>query len=198
MSKIKICGLGRMEDIAAVNRCRPDYIGFVFAKSRRQVTPERARELKSALDAGIQAVGVFVNAPPDEIAALAGEGLMDLVQLHGEEDEAAVRQVKALTGLPVIKALRVDSRESVRPWQDSAADYLLLDNGPGGTGQPFDWSLLPEMHRPYFLAGGLCIENLPEALALSPYCLDVSSGAETGGVKDADKIEQIVRMVRKG
>ena len=166
MSKIKICGLSRMEDIAAVNRCRPDYIGFVFAKSRRQVTPERAGELKGALDAGIQAVGVFVNAPPDEIAALAGEGLMDLVQLHGEEDEAAVRQVK--------------------------------DNGPGGTGQPFDWSLLPEMHRPYFLAGGLCIENLPEALALSPYCLDVSSGAETGGVKDADKIEQIVRMVRKG
>lgn len=198
MSKIKICGLSRMEDIAAVNRCRPDYIGFVFAKSRRQVTPERAKELKNALDTGIQVVGVFVNAPPDEIAALAGEGLMDLVQLHGEEDEAAVRQVKALTGLPVIKALRVDSRESVLCWRDSAADYLLLDNGPGGTGQRFDWSLLPEMHRPYFLAGGLCIENLPAALALSPYCLDVSSGAETGGVKDADKIEQIVRMVRKG
>lgn len=196
--KVKICGLTRPEDMAAVNAARPDYIGFVFAESRRQVTPRQARELKSLLDPGVLSVGVFVNPPVEETAALARKGVIDLVQLHGGEDEETVRRVKAATGLPVIKAVSVSSAADVIRWRDSAADFLLLDNRAGGTGQVFDWSLLPPLNRPWFLAGGLNETNISAALALSPYCLDVSSGVETGGVKDKDKIRRIVEMIRKG
>ena len=198
MSKVKICGLTRPEDIAAVNAVRPDYVGFVFAKSRRQVTPEQARKLKDLLAPGIQAAGVFVNAPVEEMVSLARAGTIELIQLHGGEDEATVRQVKAATGLPVIKAVSVRAAEDVDRWRASAADFLLLDNGAGGTGKVFDWSLLPPLDRPWFLAGGLTEANIPEALKLSPYCLDISSGAETDGLKDKDKIRRIVEMIRKG
>lgn len=198
MSRVKICGLTRPADIAAANAARPDYIGFVFAGSRRQVTREQARALKSLLDPGILAVGVFADAPLEEMVSLAREGIVDLVQLHGGEDEETVRRVKAATGLPVIKAVGVSSAADVARWQASAADFLLLDNGAGGTGRVFDWSLLPPLDRPWFLAGGLHETNIPAALSLSPYCLDISSGAETGGVKDKDKIKRLVEMIRKG
>lgn len=198
MSKVKICGLTRPEDIAAVNAVRPDYVGFVFAKSRRQVTPEQARKLKDLLASGIPVVGVFVNAPVEEMVSLARAGTIELIQLHGGEDEATVRQVKAATGLPVIKAVSVRAAADVDRWRASAADFLLLDNGAGGTGKVFDWSLLPPLDRPWFLAGGLTEANIPEALKLSPYCLDISSGAETDGLKDKDKIRRIVEMIRKG
>lgn len=198
MSKVKICGLTRPEDIAAVNAVRPDYVGFVFAKSRRQVTPEQARKLKDLLAPGIQAAGVFVNAPVEEMVSLARAGTIELIQLHGGEDEETVRRVKAATGLPVIKAVSVRAAEDVDRWRASAADFLLLDNGAGGTGKVFDWSLLPPLDRPWFLAGGLTEANIPEALKLSPYCLDISSGAETDGLKDKDKIRRIVEMIRKG
>ena len=198
MSKVKICGLTRPEDIAAVNAVRPDYVGFVFAKSRRQVTPEQARKLKDLLAPGIPVVGVFVNAPVEEMVSLAQTGTIELIQLHGGEDEETVRRVKAATGLPVIKAVGVRAAADVDRWRASAADFLLLDNGAGGTGKVFDWSLLPPLDRPWFLAGGLTEANIPEALKLSPYCLDISSGAETDGLKDKDKIRRIVEMIRKG
>ncbi|MCI8361509.1 MAG: phosphoribosylanthranilate isomerase, partial [Clostridiales bacterium] len=154
--------------------------------------------LKGLLDPGILSVGVFVNATPEEITGLARDRVIDLIQLHGGEDEETVRRVKAATGLPVIKAVRVASAADVTRWRASAADFLLLDNGAGGTGRVFDWSLLPPLDRPWFLAGGLREDNIPAALSLSPYCLDISSGAETGGVKDKDKIKRLVEMIRKG
>ena len=138
-TRIKICGLTRREDILAANRWKPDYIGFVFAESRRQVGKEKARELKNMLRPGILAVGVFVNGDPEEEAGLFREGVIDLIQLHGQETEEDIRRIKLLTGgmAPVIRAVSVTGPESVRQWADSSADFLLLDNGPGGTGSAF-------------------------------------------------------------
>ena len=198
MSGIKICGLSPPADIQAVNEAGPDYIGFVFAKSRRRVSPEKARALRAGLSPGIRAVGVFVDAALPEILALTADGTLDMVQLHGGEDEAFIRRVQAETGKPIVKAVRVKSRADVLHWRESAADFLLLDNGAGGTGRVFDWSLLPPLDRPWFLAGGLTADNIGAALELRPYCLDVSSGAETDGIKDTEKIKRIVAMVRKG
>ncbi|MDO5549908.1 MAG: phosphoribosylanthranilate isomerase [Lachnospiraceae bacterium] len=202
MAKIKICGLTRLEDIAAVNCWKPDYIGFVFAKSRRQVTREQAAELKKWLRQDIQAVGVFVNSRPEEAAALFQDGIIDLIQLHGQETKGTIRRLKELTDgkAPVIKAVRMETEQSIEPWLDSCADYLLLDNGPGGTGQTFDHSLIQPQRigKPFFLAGGINLENAETAVrSCMPFCLDVSSGVETDGRKDAKKIEELVRLVRR-
>lgn len=203
--KIKICGLSRFSDILAVNRAMPDYIGFVFAKSRRRITPDKARQLKQELDSRIQAVGVFVNAPMEEILDLAeGNGdkgrAIDLIQLHGDEDEAYMEQLKASTHVPIIKALRVQSAAQIRSARDLPCDALLLDtyhpNVPGGSGITFDWNMIPPLSKPYFLAGGITMGNLARAAALHPYGLDVSSGVETEGRKDPVKIEELVRSLR--
>lgn len=199
MTKIKICGLSRLEDIAAVNAARPDYIGFVFAKSKRQVDGETARALKQALDPGIAAVGVFVNHPVAEISALAEAGIIDLIQLHGDEDEATVQLLQAQTGLPVIRALRISSPADILP---TAADYRLFDTYDpsqyGGSGAVFNWDLLQGVTGDFFLAGGLNIDNIKAAIQqVRPYCVDLSSGVETDGVKDRDKIIEIVKMIRK-
>lgn len=203
--RIKICGLTRPADIAAANRWRPDYIGFVFAQSRRQVSPEQARQLKALLSPGILAVGVFVNGEPEEEAWLFDQGIIDLIQLHGQETEETIGKVKALTGgkAPVIKAVSVTGPESIRQWADSRADYLLLDNGPGGTGSAFDYGLIEEnrlenlAEKPFFLAGGLDPENVRQAVRrLSPFGVDVSSGVETAGRKDEEKIRRFIRQVR--
>ncbi|MDR1816565.1 MAG: phosphoribosylanthranilate isomerase [Clostridiales Family XIII bacterium] len=201
--KIKICGLSRPEDVDAVNAARPDYIGFVFAPgSRRRVTPEQAAALRARLDAGIVPVGVFVDAEVDEIAALVAAGTIEAVQLHGREDAAYVRVLRDLLpeGTAVIKAMRLDS---LPLGGESGADYILLDHGSGGTGEAFDWRLLDGRCAdgcidgvPFFLAGGVNEGNLEEALALGPYAVDVSSGAETDGVKDAGKISRLVAAVR--
>jgi phosphoribosylanthranilate isomerase len=186
MSKIKICGLSRIEDITAVNQSLPDYIGFVFAPSRRRIDRETAAMLKERLDPRVKAVGVFVDENPDEIMAF--KNIIDIIQLHGSEDERYIKKLKSMTDMSIIKAGGEIS---------SAADYLLFDNATPGSGKTFDWSALGGVGRPYFLAGGLNGENIPEAIRLlSPYCIDVSSGAETDGRKDALKIEQIVRMVK--
>lgn len=200
-TRIKICGLTRREDILAANRWKPDYIGFVFAESRRQVGKEKARELKNMLRPGILAVGVFVNGDPEEEAGLFREGVIDLIQLHGQETEEDIRRIKLLTGgmAPVIRAVSVTGPESVRQWADSSADFLLLDNGPGGTGSAFDYRLLEEClpEKPFFLAGGLEPEGVKEAVkALKPFAVDVSSGVETEGVKDEEKIRRFIRNVR--
>lgn len=219
MTKIKICGLFRPEDIEAVNEARPDYIGFVFANSKRRVSPETAAVLRKMLAPGIKAVGVFVDAPIEIPVSLVRSGILDLVQLHGNEDEEYIRKLKeklaeisvppdqpeGVKSFPVIKAIRVERSEDIRSMQGSEADYLLLDNGLGGTGKTFDWRLAMqadttenEYKKPFFLAGGLQLSNVEDAIkALSPYAVDVSSGVETDGLKDRSKIMDIVRRVRQ-
>ena len=197
--KIKLCGLTRPCDIEAVNELQPDYIGFVFAKkSRRYVSPEKAKELKAMLAPGIQAVGVFVNEEPEQIAALLEAGTINVVQLHGQESETEIRRLRELTDHPLIQAFRIDTEQDVERANVSASDYVLLDSGAGGTGTVFDWDLLQAIRRPYFLAGGLDTENLGTVKAkLNPYGVDVSSGIETGGYKDKEKMTAFVAAARK-
>ena len=198
MAKIKLCGLTRLCDIEAVNEAKPDYIGFVFAKSRRQVTPEQAATLKAALSPDIQSVGVFVDASMKEIAALLQKGIIDIAQLHGRETEEDIQALKQLAPeTKIIKAIRVESADDIASWQNSNADFLLLDNGAGGTGKVFDWQQIPEIRKPFFLAGGLHRGNVLAGIhQTNPYAVDISSGIETDGLKDRDKILEIVRMVR--
>ncbi len=197
MTKIKICGLSRPEDIAAANQVLPDYIGFVFAPSRRQVDLEKAAALHAKLSQTIRTVGVFQNADPARIFSVADSGILDLVQLHGSEDETYIRHIREHTGLPVIKAVSVTRGEDIEKWQVSAADFLLLDHGTGGTGRSFDWRLVGQSLKPFFLAGGLHIGNIEEAIRRTrPYAVDISSGVETGGLKDYAKIEAIIRRIR--
>ena len=198
MTKIKLCGLFRPEDIEAANRLRPEFAGFVFAPgSSRTVSPRQARELKALLSPGIRAVGVFADAPAEEIAGLLDCGVIDLAQLHGGEDERYIRRLRALTGRPVIQAFRIRSAEDIRRAEDSAADCILLDAG-AGSGTAFDWDLLRHTRRPYVLAGGLAPHNVGAAVAkLRPLGVDVSSGIETAGRKDPAKMAAFVAAVRK-
>lgn len=194
--KIKICGLRRREDIEGVNLLLPDYIGFVFADTKRKVTPREASGLKGLLDPRIRAVGVFVEEDIQVIARLLREGVIDAAQLHGRESEEQVRQLRELTGAPVFKAVKVRSPEDVRRWEDSQADLLLFDNGQG-TGRTFDWTCLPPTGRDFFLAGGLTPENVGEAIErFHPWGVDVSTGVETDGYKDFAKMKQFVETVR--
>lgn len=191
--KIKICGLSRQEDIRYANRLRPDYIGFVFAKSPRQVSYDRAASLKRLLDPGITATGVFVDAPLMQIIGCLEAGIIDMAQLHGRETEEDIRHIKEATGRPVIKAVKVRTGDDVRAWIDSSADYLLFDNGQG-TGKAFDWRCLEGIERKFFLAGGIGPENMEEACRMvKPMCVDVSSKAETNGVKDEHKMALLVK-----
>lgn len=200
MTKIKICGLFRQRDIDIVNEALPDYIGFVFAESRRRVTPEHAALLKAKLDPRIKAVGVFVNSKIGEVAELMNAGIIDLVQLHGGEDAAYIHELTRRSRCPVIKAVRVQSAAQVLAAEALPCDYLLLDayhkDVCGGTGTSFDYTLIPRLTKPYFLAGGLNAGNVNKALELQPYCLDISSGVETDGVKDAVKIKEMTRIIR--
>lgn len=197
--KIKLCGLTRPCDIEAVNELQPDYIGFVFAKkSRRYVSPEKAEELKAMLAPGIQAVGVFVNEEPERIVSLLEAGTIDVAQLHGQEGEREIRRLRELTDHLLIQAFRIDTEQDVERANASTADYVLLDSGAGGTGTVFDWDLLQAIRRPYFLAGGLDTENLGTVKAkLNPYGIDVSSGIETDGYKDKEKMTAFVAAARK-
>lgn len=197
-TKIKFCGLSRPCDIRAANALKPEYIGFVFAPgSRRYVTPEQAASLKRLLDPGIRAVGVFVDEKPEAVADLLNRGTIHLAQLHGSEDEAYIGRLRALTDKPIIKACRMVNADDVAAAVQSTADYILFDSG-AGTGTTFDWSLIRDVPRPYFLAGGLSPDNAAQAVkCLNPYALDVSSGIETGGVKDEDKMKAFAAAVRK-
>lgn len=199
MTRIKLCGLKRMEDIQKANELKPDYIGFVFAqKSKRAVTKELAKELKAKLDESIQVSGVFVNEDPDTILELLEEGIIDVAQLHGSEDETYIKKLKEKTKSPVVKAFSIEGDEDIEMANRSSADYVLLDSGAGGTGTSFDWSLVAEMKRDYFLAGGLTIDNVDASIRmLHPFAVDVSSGIETDGVKDPEKMEKFVEKVRK-
>lgn len=199
MTKIKLCGLTRPCDIDMANQLKPDFIGFVFArKSKRYAAPELAKSLKAQLLPGIQAVGVFVNEPVESVAALLENGTIDIAQLHGKEDENYIAALRVRTKKPILQAFRIDTREDVLAANRSSADFVLLDSGNGGTGTVFDWSLLREIDRPYFLAGGLNPDNVAEAVSvLRPYAVDVSSGIESDGKKDPEKMAAFVSAVRK-
>lgn len=198
MTKIKICGLSLQEDIDAVNHSLPDFIGFVFAESRRQVDAKAAAKLKEKLDSRILAAGIFVNEDIGYIAGLHRERIIDIVQLHGDEDGGYIDRLRENCGCPVIKSVSIKKNLPILP---KGSDYLLFDTASqarGGTGKVFDWSILKGYAGPpYFLAGGLDSSNLTGAInQLSPFCLDVSSGVETNGIKDAKKIDRLVRLIR--
>lgn len=198
MTVIKLCGLRRPLDIVAANGLKPEYIGFVFArKSKRYVEPEKAMALKQLLLPDIKAVGVFVNEELPVVADLLNKGVINVAQLHGSESEEYVAELKKATGKPVIRAFKVATSEDVESAVKSAADYILLDAG-AGDGVTFDWSIVKDVKRPFFLAGGLNPENVTDAVAaVHPYAVDVSSGIETDGFKDIDKMTAFVKAVRK-
>ena len=200
--KLKFCGLTREADIRAANETRPDYIGFVFAESRRRVTDEQAARLRALLSPGIQAVGVFVNDDPTHIALLANRGVIDLIQLHGSESAAYIRRLRTMTAAPIICALRVGKQTDIKQAESNLVDFLLLDtytkDAYGGSGRIFDWSLLGEVGKPYFLAGGLNESNITRAMRTGAYALDLSSGIETDGVKDAEKMRRVAALVKGG
>ena len=199
MTKIKICGLSRPCDVDFVNEARPDYAGFVvnFPKSRRSVTADTLRDLAPRLADGIVPVGVFVDEKPELIAEFANSGVIAAVQLHGSEDEQYIKKLRALCGCVVIHAFRVRSEEDVMCAAKSTAEYLLLDGGQGG-GRAFDWSLAKNFPRRSFIAGGLHAGNVTEVIKeLNPFAVDMSSGVETNGHKDKDKIMAAVATVRR-
>lgn len=203
MSKIKICGLTRLEDIRFVNEALPDYVGFVFAKSKRQVSDDEAEILKSYLKTSIKSVGVFVNDDIKHIAQLCNLNIIDMVQLHGDENEEYIKNLRKYIDNPIIKAVRVKKFDDVKKSDEFSSDYLLFDayheKQYGGSGIAFDWSLISaiKVNKPYFLAGGLNLNNILEAQNLcNPYCLDLSSGVETNGLKDKQKIIEMVTKIR--
>jgi phosphoribosylanthranilate isomerase len=206
VSKIKICGLRREKDVEYANICMPDYVGFVFAPSKRRVDARTAAILKSLLDTRISAAGVFVNEDISVIRGLCEDHVIDVVQLHGDEDDAYIHALKAIVPNPVIKAMTVrddagddesDSLSFVAP----GADYLLFDayapGMRGGSGKGFRWDAIRRVRRPYFLAGGLNPDNAASAVRqLHPYCVDISSGVETDGFKDLGKMQAVTRAVK--
>ena len=198
MTLIKICGLSRECDIDYVNEAKPDYIGFIlhFPQSRRNITDDRAAQLRRRLSPEIRAVGVFVDQPVETVLAAADKIGLDVIQLHGHEDDAYIAALRGETPLPVWKAFRVRRAEDLAAAEKSLADEVLLDNGYG-TGEVFDWTLASGFSRPFLLAGGLTPDNLASAIrTLRPKLADISSGVETDGVKDRDKIHAAVRAAR--
>lgn len=201
-------------DIEYANRVKPDFVGFIFANTRRKISAAQAKQFREALDAEIPAVGVIVNEDISVITSLVQNGCIDLIQLHGEEDADYIRRLREVCDVPVIKAVKVQTVEQIRQAAALPVDYLLLDTYRkgvlGGTGEAFDWELLREAKaaagdaaegelfgKPYFLAGGLHAGNLREAAALGSYGLDVSSGIETDGSKDFTKMVEVMELVRK-
>jgi phosphoribosylanthranilate isomerase len=197
MTKIKFCGLSRHVDIDYVNELLPDYIGFVFyEKSKRNVSFETAKSLKKRLDKKIKAVGVFVDKDISFITNLVDSGVIDIVQLHGNEDDAYIFNLRKAVNIPIIKAFKIKSQEDISFINSSSADCVLLDSGMG-TGKAFDWSLISGIKRDFFLAGGLNLENISEALnMIKPFAIDVSSGIETDGYKDFDKMKQFMTVTQ--
>lgn len=198
MVKIKFCGLKRNSDIEAVNLLKPDFIGFVFApQSKRFINFNQARCLKQSLNKEILTVGVFVDEPISNICKLLEEKIIDIAQLHGKEDNNYIKDLKKLSNKTIIKAFKIKKQKDILEAQNSEADYILLDSG-SGSGEIFNWDLIKNVKRPYFLAGGLNINNLNEALKLKPFALDVSSGIETEGFKDKEKMKTFMEIIKKG
>ena len=211
MTKVKICGLKTLADVEAVNRYLPDYIGFVFANTKRFVTDEQALAMKQALDNRIKAVGVFVDEPLAHVVSLCEKGIIDIAQLHGAESEEYIRELKQKTDTCVIKATRVQTPEQVSQVMSDEADYMLFDTYKkgelGGTGVRFPLEILEKSLsdmaaqgrkiKPFFLAGGLDYENVADVIGRTEcFAVDVSTGVETDGVKDERKIKQFIKNVR--
>ena len=215
--KVKMCGISKVETIPAVVEAKPDYMGLVFAPSKRQVTVDQAKTLVEELhkqynkryNSGaeqstndeIKTVGVFVNETLDNLITIAKEVNLDAVQLHGDEDEAFIQSLKERTNVEVWKAVQIRSAADAEAWIDSSADMLLFDayhkDERGGTGEVFDWSCLDEFERPFMLAGGIDSTNVARAIRMvRPYGIDISSGIETDGVKDDEKIKAFTNIVR--
>ncbi len=222
--KVKMCGISKVETIPAVVEAKPDYMGLVFAPSKRQVTVDQAKTLVEELHkqyasrynsgAGqsnddveqsnndeIKTVGVFVNETLETLVKIATEVNLDAVQLHGDEDEAFIQSLKERTNVEVWKAVQIRSAADAEAWIDSSADMLLFDayhkDERGGTGEVFDWSCLDEFERPFMLAGGIDSTNVARAIrTVRPYGIDISSGIETDGVKDDEKITAFTKLVR--
>lgn len=194
MTKIKLCGLSRLEDIEIANELCPEYVGFVFSTdSKRYITPAQAEKLRGALSKEILAVGVFVDEDYKAVAELLNAGIIDVAQLHGGETDAYIQILRAKTHKPIIKTFK---HQHIALANDSLGDYVMIDSGKG-TGKAFNWNLLKDFKRPYFLAGGLSPKNVGYAIEhLQPFAVDVSSGIETDGLKDADKMREFVRAVR--
>ena len=198
MTKIKFCGLTRPHDIEAANEIKPDYIGFVFApNSKRRVSYKQAVDLKNLLDKDIKAVGVFLNEDIEQVISLLNLGIIDAAQLHGDESSEYITRIQKETGKPVIKAFRIHSEADVSAAGKTIADYIILDAGTG-EGKTFDWNLVDNFNKPFFLAGGLNPDNVTVAMRkLHPYALDVSTGIETDGLKDKVKMAEFAAAVRK-
>lgn len=197
MTKIKMCGLSRTEDIKFANHIMPEFVGFVFyEKSSRYVDPETAAELRWELDYRIAAVGVFVDAPVSFVADLARREVIDAVQLHGSENNEYIAKLRSMVDVPIIQAFRVSSPYDIESAVISDADFVLLDSGTG-TGNTFDHSLIKGLNRPYFLAGGITPENVREAAEkLHPYAVDASSSLEIDGVKSFERMKAFAEAVR--
>ncbi len=198
--KVKICGLKTLEDIEYINEAMPDFAGFIFAKSKRQISFKQAAEMKYKLNKKIKSVGVFVNEDIINIISLVKCNVIDLIQLHGEENNDYIKEIKMLSNLPVIKAFKADCNLKYNI-KNTSADYILIDsdnNGQfGGTGQSFDWGLIPKTNKKIFLAGGLNSDNIIQAMKeVKPYCLDINSGAETNEKKDRSKILEIMQKIK--
>ena len=198
MVKIKICGLKRLEDIKIVNKYKPDFIGFVFADSKRKVTPNLARQMKQNLDDSIQSVGVFVDAAIDEILEIHEQGIIDMAQLHGSESKDYIGKLKKKSNdqLKIINAIEMDDEKDLLEYDNSTADYLLLDSGKG-SGKTFDWRLIrKDLKKEFFLAGGLNYQNISRAInEFDPYAIDLSSSVETNGYKDELKIKKVMEAM---
>ncbi len=199
--KLKICGLQTIQDVEAVNTILPDYAGFVFAESRRRISEETAAELRNKLAPGIIAVGVFVNENPEKILRLCRSQTIDVIQLHGDENEEYHNRLREKLSNPILRAVRVRSEQDILEAEGRNCDYLLLDayreQEYGGSGVEFDWGLIPKLKKPFFLAGGINIGNVVKAIQkYRPYCIDVSTGVETEGRKDPDKLRELSRLVR--
>ena len=198
MVKIKICGIKRLEDIEIVNRYKPDYIGFVFADSKRKVSHDLAKELRNNLNSDIIPVGVFVDSPQEEILKLFDEGIIEIAQLHGSESEQYILDLKKKTDgeLKIINAIEMTQEVDLLEYNDSNSDYLLLDSGKG-SGKTFDWSLIrKDIKKEFFLAGGLNSKNVTQAIdEFNPYAIDLSSSLETDGFKDENKIKEIMEVI---
>lgn len=198
MTKIKLCGIQRYKDIDVVNELLPDYIGFVFAKkSKRFISYDMAKSLKKGLDKRVKAVGVFVNESIENIIYLVRNDIIDLIQLHGDEDGEYVSKLKKYVNIPVIKAFKIKSKADINTLYKEGSDFILLDAG-AGDGKTLDESILKDFKGDYFLAGGLSPDNIYEKInTLHPFGVDVSSGIETDGKKDADKMRKFVKLVRE-
>jgi phosphoribosylanthranilate isomerase len=200
--QIKICGITTFKEIAFLNRARPDYVGFVFAESRRQIDEWTATRLRNDLDDSLVTVGVFRNNDEALIDSLVTGKITGAIQLHGDETPDLVARLKAKHDTIVIKAISVGNSEQealIPAYEAAGADFFLFDHGSGGTGQSFDWKKLPPCHLPYFVAGGIHADNMSAAIAATkPYAVDLSSGVEDAdGKKDRAKIAEIMKIIAK-